>query len=460
MTCVMRCALGKKDLCRWPPRSLAATGPLPFPLFPCMNQRFKVVSLTHRHAPLAIRELLALDEPACRALLLVISQELGLADVLVLSTCNRTEVYYSDIRDQSAAIIGELARLKSLPDSASVSGYFTSITSASAAVRHLFEVAMGLDAQVVGDQQIGHQVKQAYQWSADAAAAGPFLHRLLHTVFFTHKRVRQETGFCDGAASVAYAALQLVEDLTAHLACPRVLLVGAGTFGADVARYLGGSTRFAHVAICNRTRGKAEALAAECGLAVLDLADLAHGIRDADVVISCVAAPTPLITPDLLAQSAVLSHKYLVDLCVPRSIAPAVEAVPGVLLYSLDAIQSKASAALERRLAAVPQVRAIIAESLAGLQEWSEGMEVSPTIQKLKNALEQLRQEEMKRFGKRMSPAEAGLLDEITKSLMQKVLKQPVLQLKAACKRGEPGQLVELLSELFDLERAPVLALV
>ena len=154
-----------------------------------------------------------------------------------------------------------------------------------------------------------------------------------------------------------------------------------------------------------------------------------------------------------------LSHKYFVDLSVPRSIASAVEAVPGVLLYPLDAIQSKASVALERRLAAVPQVRAIIAESMAGLQDWSEEMEVSPTIQKLKNALEQLRQEEMLRFGKKMSPAEAILLDEITKSLMQKVLKQPVLQLKAACKRGEPGQLMELLNGLFDLEREPAVAL-
>ncbi|TGE17418.1 glutamyl-tRNA reductase [Hymenobacter elongatus] len=421
-----------------------------------MNQRFKVISLTHRKAPLAIREQLALDEPACRQLLLILSQELGLTDVLVLSTCNRTEVYYSAPQDQCDAILSELAHLKSLPDTAQIAPYFTSTTGANAAVGHLFEVAMGLDAQVVGDQQISHQVKQAYQWSAEADAAGPFLHRLLHTVFFTHKRVRQETGFCDGAASVAYATLQLVEDLTAHLASPRVLLMGAGPFGMDVARHFGASRRFAHVTICNRTRAKADALATECGLRVLDFADLAQGIQEADVVVSSVAAAAPVITAQLLAPAAVLSHKYFVDLSVPRSIAPDVETVPGVLLYPLDAIRSKASAALERRLAAVPQVRAIIAESMAGLQDWSEEMEVSPTIQKLKNALEQLRQDEMKRFSKKMSPAEASLLDKITRSLMQKVLRQPVLQLKAACKRGEPGQLVESLTALFDLERQPV----
>ena len=422
-----------------------------------MNQHFNVLSLTHQQAPLAIREQVALTEANCRALLLVLSQELGLTDLLVLSTCNRTEVYYRAAPGRSGAVLGALARLKNLPHSAQLAAYFVQL-SGPAAVQHLFEVALGLDAQVVGDQQISHQVKQAYQWAADAGAAGPFLHRLLHSVFFAHKRVHQETSFCDGAASVAYAALQLVEDLTAHLASPRVLLLGAGEFGADVARYFAASPRFAHVTLCNRTRARAEALAAECGLPVLDFAELAGGIGEADVVISSVAAPTPLITAELLEQLPVLSHKYLVDLSMPHSIAAAVETVPGVLLYSLEAIQSKASAALERRLAAVPQVRAIIAESLAGLQDWSGEMEVSPTIHKLKNALEQLRQEEMKRYGKRMSPAEAEMLDEITKSLMQKVLKQPVLQLKAACKRGEPGQLVELLSELFDLERQPALA--
>ena len=454
MTYVMLAAETIGDLCPDHPARGAWLVYFLLPSFARMIQYFHALGNSHQQAPLAIREQLVLTEPNCRALLLLLGQELKLADLLVLSTCNRTVVYYRATQDESAAILDALARLKNLPTAGWLAPYFVRLTGA-AAVQHLFEVAMGLEAQVVGDQQISHQVKQAYQWSVEANAAGPFLHRLLHTVFFTHKRVRQETGFCDGAASVSYAALQLVEDLTAHLASPRVLLLGAGAFGADVARYFGASSRFAHVTLCNRTRARAGALAAECGLPVLDFADLARGIQEADVVISSVAATVPLITPELLGNEPVLSHKYLVDLSMPHSIAATVETVPGVLLYSLNAIQSKASSALERRLAAVPEVRAIIAESMAGLQDWSEEMEVSPTIHKLKNALEQLRQEETKRYAKNMSPAETEMLDEVTRSLMQKVLKQPVLQLKAACKRGEPGQLVELISELFDLERQP-----
>ncbi|AII51857.1 MULTISPECIES: glutamyl-tRNA reductase [Hymenobacter] len=423
-----------------------------------MSHPFKAVSLSFKKAPLQIRELIALDEAACRRFLHTLHHELGLTDLLVLSTCNRTEVYYSADLDYSTAIIAALGKLKGLADASSYEPYFDLLTEADAAVQHLFEVAMGLDAQVVGDLQISNQVKQAYQWAADEDAAGPFLHRLLHTVFFTNKRVQQETSFRDGAASTSYAALELVEELTADVANPRVLVVGLGEIGADVCRHFGDSKQFQDVTICNRTRSKAETLAEECGLKVLDFENLVQGMKEADVIVSSIAAATPFFTREMVQHLDVLSYKFFIDLSVPRSIEAEVETVPGVLVYNIDAIQSKASAALERRLAAVPHVRAIIAESIAGLNDWSKEMMVSPTIQKLKNALEQIRQEEMDRFQKKMSPEEARRMDEVTKSLMQKILKQPVIQLKAACKRGEADQLIDVLTDLFDLEHQPTVA--
>ncbi|GAB2794969.1 glutamyl-tRNA reductase [Hymenobacter luteus] len=423
-----------------------------------MLHPFKAVSLSFKKAPLEIRELIALDEAACRRFLHTLHHELGLSDLLVLSTCNRTEVYYSAERDQSPAIIEALGQLKDLSEVAEYFPYFDVLDQHADAVRHLFEVAMGLDAQVVGDMQISNQVKQAYQWSADADAAGPFLHRLLHTIFFTNKRVQQETSFRDGAASTSYAALELVEELTADVANPRVLVVGLGEIGADVCRHFGDSKLFQDVTICNRTRSKADVLAEECGLKVINFEELVPGLKDADVIISSISRDEPFFTRDMVEHLDVLSYKFFIDLSVPRSIATDVEQVPGVLVYNIDAIHSKASAALERRLAAVPQVRAIIEESMAGLQDWTKEMMVSPTIQKLKNALEQIRLEEMDRFQKKMSPEEAKRMDDITRSLMQKILKQPVLQLKAACKRGEADQLIDVLTDLFDLERQPDVA--
>jgi len=420
-----------------------------------MLHPFKAVSLSYKKAPLEIRELIALDEPACRRFLHTLQHELALQDLLVLSTCNRTEIYYAAEHDQSAAIIEALAQLKKLSNPAAYVPYFDVLDTYEEAVQHLFEVAMGLDAQVVGDLQISNQVKTAYQWSADADAAGPFLHRLLHSVFFTNKRVQQETTFRDGAASTSYAALELVEELTADVANPRVLVVGLGEIGADVCRHLGGSKYFSSVTICNRSRHKAEGLAEECGLRVLDFENLVAGLREADVIISSIARDTPYFTRELVANLEVLSYKFFIDLSVPRSIEAEVETVPGVLVYNIDAIHSKTDAALALRLAAVPQVRAIIAESIASLGDWAKEMMVSPIIQKIKGALETLRQEELERQLKKATPEEAKRLDEVTRSLMNKVLKQHVLQLKAACKRDNADQLVDALTELFDLENQP-----
>ena len=374
-----------------------------------MSHPFKAVSLSFRKAPLAIRELLSLDEAACRRFLQQLHTDLHLSDLLVLSTCNRTEIYYAHDDDHSAAIMGALGALKHRPDVLSFAPYFDLYLEPEAATQHLFEVAIGLDAQVVGDLQIINQVKLAYQWAADADVAGPFLHRLLHTIFFTNKRVQQETSFRDGAASMSYAALELVEELTADVASPRVLVVGLGEIGSDVCRHLAERKGFASVTLCNRTRARAEQLAAEFApgqLQIIDFEDLTTALRDADVVISSINRDNPFFTRELVAHLDVLSYKFFIDLAVPRSVAADVEQVPGVLVYNVDAIQSKASAALEQRLAAVPQVRTLIASSLIDFAEWSREMLVSPLIQRMKAGLEQLRQQELERFQKNATPAE------------------------------------------------------
>ncbi|MGI4872668.1 MAG: glutamyl-tRNA reductase [Janthinobacterium lividum] len=424
-----------------------------------MSHTFKAVSFSFRKAPLAIRELLALDEATCRRFLQQLHQELHLSDLLVLSTCNRTEIYYAHDDDCGAAILQALGQLKRYPAADSLTPYADFYTEPEAAAQHLFEVAIGLDAQVVGDLQIINQVKNAYQYAADADVVGPFLHRLLHTIFFTNKRVQQETNFRDGAASMSYAALELVEELTADVVNPRVLVVGLGEIGSDVCRHLAESKHFAAVTLCNRTRSRAEELAAEFApgkVEVVDFEQLPAALREADVIISSISRDTPFFTHELVAHLNVLSYKFFVDLAVPRSVAPEVEQVPGVLVYNVDAIQSKASAALEQRLAAVPQVRAIIQSSLAEFADWSREMLMSPLIQRMKAGLEHLRQQELERFQKKATPAEVKLLDEATRAFMQKVLKQHVLHLKAACHRDEAEQLLPLLADLFDLEKQPV----
>ncbi len=416
-----------------------------------MQTGFKVLSLSHKKAPVEIRELVSLSEDNCRALLLQLREVLDISEALVVSTCNRTEIYYAAEQDYSQELVGLIGVQKGILKTEAIRHYFNSITETEAAVRHLFRVSMGLESQVIGDLQISHQIKCAYQWTADADMAGPYLHRLLHAIFFTNKKVVQQTAYRDGAASVSYAAAELVEELTANLLEPHVLLVGLGEIGADVCRHLSKRPN-QHLMVSNRTIGKAEALAAECGARVIPFEEVNTAIRDANVVISSVAMPLPFITRASLESGERLAYQIYIDLSVPRSIEPAVDELPGVLLYNVDNIQNLASAALERRIAAIPQVEALIEEAIAEFNDWTRDMMVSPTIQKLKNALEQIRQEEITRYLKSSSSQEAQLVDKITKSMMQKIIKLPVLQLKAACKRGEAETLIDVLNDLFNLE--------
>jgi glutamyl-tRNA reductase len=414
-----------------------------------MYNQFKSVSLSHRNAPLAIREQLALNEAEAKGIMLRLKDFFDVSDVLAVSTCNRTEIYYSSASDLNEEIIKLLLIEKGVSDIASFGGYFERFALGEQAVHHLFEVATGLQSQVVGDMQIPNQIKHAYQWSADLNMAGPFLHRLLHTIFFANKRVAQETFFRDGAASVSYAAVELLEGLMPN---PKVLVVGLGEIGTDVCRNLAGRPNV-EVTLVNRTRSTADQLGAELGLRVADFADIEAEISRADIIVSSIRRDEPFFTKEMMVRLRGMSFKYFIDLSVPRSVSLEVEEIPGVMLYTIDSIRSKADEALNRRLEAVPQVREIIEEAVVEFNDWSREMVVSPTIQKLKGALEQIRKEELTRFTKSLTDTELEKVERITSSMMQKILKLPVLQLKAACKRGEAETLIDVLNDLFNLEK-------
>lgn len=418
-----------------------------------MTYQFKAVTLNYKCAPVAVREQVALSQAEAAHVLAQIKDTFSLQDALVLSTCNRTEIYYTGEASLARELISIIAFHKGLVADA-IAPFFSVIDEHDAAVRHLFEVSLGLQSQVVGDMQIINQVKQGYQLSADAAMAGPFMHRLLHTIFFANKRVVQETSFRDGAASVSYAAAELAEELCAQFAEPRVLVLGLGEMGRDVALNLKNG-RLNQVAIANRTFEKAQSLALQTGFKALSLEQALDSLQDYDLVISSVAAPQPLITGEMLRALNILSFKFFIDLSVPRSIDPAIEEVHGALLYNIDKIQARANAALEARIASIPHVTSIMEEALVEFNDWSREMLVNPTINKLKTALEQIRLEELQRFSRQLNDEERKLVDRVTTSMMQKIIKLPVLQLKAACKRGEADTLIDVLNDLFNLESQP-----
>lgn len=412
-----------------------------------MQKYFKAVGISYNNTPIEVREAVAFDESQAKRFLMRLKEVLDIEEALVLSTCNRTEIYYYAEQDLNAQITSLIDVFHGRTDNPSA-GYFKYFNHEEA-IHQLFSVSLGLISMVLGDIQIINQVKKSYQWSADENMAGPFLHRLLHTIFFTNKRVVQETPFKDGNASVASSAVGVAENFMKNYTLPRVLIVGLGEIGQNVAENLKDVN--AEVTLINRTRDVAENMAAELNFQTAYFGELADYVQKSHVVISAVRADEPLITAEMLGDK--LQPKLMIDLSVPRSIEEQIENIPGVLLYNIDQLNQKAEEAIARRKEAISEVNEILEESIAEFENWSQEMEVSPTIKKLKQALDDIRKQELARYIDKLDAKEAKLFDQATKNIIQKVIKLPVLQLKAACKRGEAETLVDVLNDLFNLEK-------
>jgi len=215
---------------------------------------FKGLSFSHQNMPLELREKLALNENETRQLLRHFKEYTDLDDVLILSTCNRIEFYYSHKSDRTEEILKIIGIFKGSKLLVDLEQYANIFKTPIEAVEHLFKVSLGLKSQVIGDIQVINQVKKSYQFSAEENTSGPFLHRLMHTIFLTNKRVTQETEFKDGAASLSYATVDLVKQKTKTLTEPKILKVGLGEIGVDVVDNL--KKWFSDVTLVNRTLEK------------------------------------------------------------------------------------------------------------------------------------------------------------------------------------------------------------
>ncbi len=410
---------------------------------------FKALGLSYKTAPIEVREKVAFSESEAGQFLTVLKETFSIEEAMLISTCNRTELYFSSLDNHQPEIIRLIASFKALT-SHELSDYFNFLDSDQAS-KHLFNVSLGLESQVLGDIQISNQVKRAYQQSADLNLAGPHLHRLMHTIFYANKRVVQETRLQDGTASVASVAVDLIEGFVGNIEQPRIALIGLGEIGQNVLENL--NSEEAAITLVNRTKSKADKLADGKNIAVCDLNDLDKVLQENDVIISAVSTNSPIISASNFGTEAV--HKLLIDLSVPRSMDENLENVPGISLYNVDQLTERTVKARNLREKAIPDAVKIIEEELIGFRSWKSEMGVSPTIQRLKGALDQIRKEELSRH-KKLSEKEMELLEVVTKSMIQKVIKLPVLQLKAACKRGEAETLVGVLNDLFNLESAEV----
>ena len=417
-----------------------------------MQKNFKFIGLSYKQAPVDVRELLSLSEADVNELLYSIKETLNPSDLLIVSTCNRTEIYYASEKSLSKEIISLISINRGLDKAGNYQEYFNVKEDWIDATTQLFRVALGLEAQVIGDLQIINQIKKAYQQAADLDTVGPFLHRVLHTIFYTNKRIVQETAFRDGAASVSYATAEMVSTFAESFQNPKALLIGLGEIGTDVAKHLTDSN--IQLSVANRSKEKADFLVKDFGVERIEFESVKDRLNDFDLIVSSIQVRDFLKTGDFDPNHTGI--QFLFDLSMPRSIDSELSKLNTVQLFNIDEINNKASKAVEKRMKAIPHVEEIMNEALADVFNWTQEMEVSPTIKKLKSALEDIRQEEIKKHLKNASPEVEAFAEKFSKSITQKIMKLPVLQLKAACKRGEADTLIDVLNDLFNLEEQQV----
>ena len=310
---------------------------------------FKVLSISYKDALVSIRENFTMDEKSIKIFLRNLNELLGIDEALILATCVRTEIYYKSKVDHTVSLIN-LLKLNSKVQIKNFENYVRHF-SGEQAIRQLYKVALGLDSRILGDIQVSNQVKKAYQYCVEENMAGPFMHRLLHSIFYTNKRVIQETNFKDGAASSAYIVVDLTKKFIKNFKNPRVLILGAGQIAENIAENL--QELPCEKFIANRTLNNAEGLAHRLSYTALSLQESINDLSNYDVIISAVSGDRDfIITKEKLSKNQFKS-KLVIDMSVPRSIDQEVEKVHNVIYYNIDQIDKQSEHVFVRRKKAV-----------------------------------------------------------------------------------------------------------
>ena len=324
-----------------------------------------------------------------------------------------------------------------------------------AVVRHAFRVASSLDSLVVGEPQILGQVKEAFDAARNAGTAGSLLSRCFSQAFSTAKRVRNETGIAEGTVSVSSIACELAKKIFGHLDGRRTLLLGAGEMGEGAARSLRQTGTQLHV--LNRSEERALALAESCGGRVVPYERLTTELAEADVVISSTASPKFILTPELM-RGVVRSRRhrplFIIDIAVPRDVDPRVGTMDNLFVYDVDDLQQVAEENLAVRAREAAQAERIVEEEVESFLVWRRSLELAPTIVALRKQFGEVAEEELRRALSRLqnlSQSDRAALEAMSLSLVNKLLHQPMMQLKAGAGEPDGAQMIDTVRRLFAL---------
>lgn len=410
------------------------------------------LGLNHHTAPLAIRERVAFQPELLDRALHDLTRSDLVREAAILSTCNRTEVYFAAEQAQHAA--DWLAAFHSL-NLNEVSPYLYAYPQRDA-IRHMFRVASGLDSMVLGEPQILGQVKEAARRAEEAGTLGTLMHKLFQNTFAVAKEVRSTTAIGANIVSMAAAAVHLTERIFERVADQHVLFIGAGEMiELCAAHFAGAGPR--SITIANRTEARGQTLAARFGAQTMRLDLVGEMLSRFDVVVSCTAAPLPIVGLGMV-ERAVKARRHrpmvMVDLAVPRDIEPEVSGLDDVFLYTVDDLAQVVDAGLESRQQAVLEAEQIIDSRVDGFLHWMHARDAVPTIRALRQHAEALRQAELERAMRLLARGDdpRQVLESLSHGLANKLMHGPTRYLNQVDgeEQSEAGLLVQ---RLFNLSR-------
>ena len=414
-----------------------------------------VVGLNHETAPVAVREALAFPKDHLDEALARLRAEAGLGEAMILSTCNRVEVYARTAGASSPAdAIAEFIARFHDKAAGEVEPHLYRLEG-EAAVRHAFRVAASLDSMVLGEPQILGQVKEAYESAEKAGSLGAVLNALRNRSIAAAKRARTETAIGRNAVSVSHVAVELARKIFGELRDRSVLLVGAGKMSQVAARQMVQSGARASV-LGGRTFEKAEQLAAALGGRAAPFEDLRKELARADIVISGTGAPGVVIRrEDVDAAQAQRRGRplFIIDIAVPRDVAEDVAKVGNVFLYDLDDLHKVAEANLRERKKEAAAAEGILDREVADFLEWRRSLEVVPLLVELRKRADDIRRAELEKARRRLgelTPEQESAIEAATSAIVNKLLHAPTVQLKQMAGNGQPEH-VGFIRKLFGL---------
>lgn len=418
-----------------------------------------VIGINHKTAPIELRERLAFNsKEALKRAISSLIEKYGFTEVVILSTCNRVEIYVysskSELTDSAEEtlkkFLAEFHKIRIEDFERYIYRYRD-----RDAVEHLFTVTSSLDSMVVGEPQITGQVKEAYEIAQNERATSLIFNHLFKRAFFTAKRVRNETRIGENPVSISYAAVGLIKKVFDQLSEKSILLVGAGEMAELALKHLVGNG-VKRVFLTNRTFERAEELAREFSATAVAFDSLVDYLQKVDIVLCSTAAPHYVITKEMLKE---VMHQrrykplFMVDISVPRNIEPSCNDLDNVFLYDIDDLQEIVDSNLLERKKEAKKAIEIVREEVDKFEKWLNSLESVPTIVSIRNRAEKIRIEEFEKFKSRFSelpPEVLASVEYLTQSITNKIMHSPTVALKNSCENKEI--LIYAARKLFGLE--------